>query len=157
MKFSFKEDIEAPLDFVFEQITDYKSMERAAMRRGADVQRVDDLKDYGPGAAWDAKFTFRGKEREVQIEITEFERPNMVVIGSRAPSLGGKMTVELVSLSPSRTRMVLDTELQPKNLSAKLMVQSLKLARKNIEKRVSQRLAGYAEDLEAKYKRSEAA
>jgi hypothetical protein len=68
--------------------------------------------------------------------------------------LGGNMVVDLMALSRSRTRLVLDIELKPENLSARLLVQSLKLARGNLTKRFRLRAAEYAIDVEDRYKRS---
>ena len=154
MQFQIKQDIEAPIDFAFEQMTDFKSFERAAMRRGAEVQRVNEGDSHGVGVAWDARFQLRGKPRDVQIEITEFERPNRLIVSSRAPSMGGDMVVELISLSRNRTRVDTKVKLAPKNLTAKLLVQSLKLARKNVSQRLNDRLAAYAVEVEARYKKT---
>jgi len=37
MKFAAREDIEAPIEYVFSQISDFPALERSALRRGADV------------------------------------------------------------------------------------------------------------------------
>lgn len=152
MKFAAREDIEAPIDFVFAQVTDFATLERSAMRRGAEVQRVDDLEQPGPGMAWDAEFNLRGKRREVKIELTEYDPPNGVVVGSRSPNMGGRLVVDLVALSRGRTRLSLDLEMQPKTLAAKLVIQSMKLAKSNLTKRFKLRVADYAKDLEERYK-----
>lgn len=154
MKFQIKQDIEAPIDFVFEQMTEFKAFERAAMRRGAEVQRVNDGGEDAVGMAWDAKFQLRGKERDIQIEITEYDRPNRLTVSSRAPSMGGDMIVELIALSRNRTRVDTNIKLAPKNLTSKLLVQSLKLARKNVSQRLNDRMAAYAVEVETRYKKS---
>lgn len=153
MQFSTKEDIEAPIDYVFTELSDFHSFERSALRRGADVQRIDNKTSNGPGMAWDISFKLRGKTRDLQMELTEYDPPTGMVFSSRSASMGGTMTVDLVPLSRGRTRMSLDILLQPKNLSAKLLVQSLKLARNNLAKRYKLRIAEFAMDLEDRYKR----
>ena len=152
MKFAAREDIEAPIEFVFSQVTDFAALERAALRRGAEVQRVDTLEVPGLGMAWDVEFDLRGKRREVKIEITQYDAPNGIVVGSRSPNMGGHMVVDLVALSRGRTRLSIDVDLQAKTLAAKLIIQSMKLAKSNLTKRFKMRVANYAKDLEDRYK-----
>ncbi|HCI07161.1 MAG TPA: hypothetical protein DE314_07355, partial [Sulfitobacter sp.] len=61
MKFSTREDVEVPIDQAFALICDFDAYERSAMRRGAEVRRVDDLSKPGVGMKWAASFKMRGK------------------------------------------------------------------------------------------------
>jgi hypothetical protein len=56
--------------------------------------------------------------------------------------------IELVAMSRSRTRMNLSLDARPRTIPAKLMVQSMKLARQSVVKRFQRRVADYAADLE---------
>jgi len=152
MKLVAHEDVEAPIDFVFEQVTDFAAIERSVLRRGAEVQRIDNLAEPGTGMAWESAFTLRGKRRELSLELTELDRPNGLVVTSRSPNMGGQMVLDLVALSRSRTRISVEIDMAPKTLAAKLLVQSMKLARGNLMKRFKIRVAGYAEELEDRYK-----
>ena len=154
MKFSAREDIEAPIDYVFGQLTDFQAFERSALRRGAEVQRIDTCTAPGVGMAWDVAFRLRGKMRDLQMELTDLDAPNGLVLSSRSPGMGGNLVVDLVALSRGRTRMSMDIELKPANLSSRLLVQSLKLARSNLTTRYKLRIAGFARDLEDRYSRT---
>ena len=154
MKFSTREDIEAPIDFVFEQLTNFQFFERSALRRGAEVQRVDTLSSPGVGMAWDIAFKLRGKMRDLKMELTSLDVPNGLVLSSRSTAMGGNLVVDLVALSKGRTRMSADIELKPINLSSRLLVQSLKLARSNLTGRYKLRVAEFARDLEDRFARA---
>lgn len=154
MKFSAKEDIEVPIERLFEMLADVEAFERAALRRGAEVQRTDTLRQPGPGMSWKTRFMFRGRERRVAIEMTRLDPPNGMSFKGSSPALEGTMQVELVALSRKRTRMAITTEIAPKTLAARLMVQSLKLARNNVNRRFHLRIAGFAKDLEDRYRRA---
>lgn len=154
MKFSAKEDIEAPIEQVFALVSDFESLERAALRRGAEVQRTDSLRKHGVGMRWMAAFMARGRQRKLDIEMTEYESPNGMRFHSVAQGLETDMKVEFVALSRGRTRLSVDLELKPKSISARLLVQSLKLARANLSKKFHLRMADYARDLEDRAKRA---
>ena len=154
MKFSTKEDIEAPIEQVFALVSDFEALERAALRRGAEVQRTDSLRKPGIGMTWAASFMARGRQRHLEIEMTEYEPPHMMRFHSVAQGLETDMTVELVALSRGRTRLSINLELKPKSISARLLVQSLKLARTNLNKKFHLRMADYARDLEDRAKRA---
>lgn len=154
MKFSTKEDIEAPIEQVFGLVSDFEALERAALRRGAEVQRTDSLRKPGIGMSWTASFIARGRQRQLNIEMTEYEPPHGMRFHSVAQGLETDMKVELVALSRGRTRLSIDLELKPKSISARLLVQSLKLARTNLNKKFHLRMADYARDLEDRAKRT---
>lgn len=151
MKFSTREDIEAPIEAVFEMLCDFEGFERSAMRRGAEVQRVDQLISPGVGMMWHTKFEMRGKRRELQIEMVTFDRPNDMVLESTSPGILGKMSFELMALSRSRTRLNVELEVKPLTLSARLLVQSMKLAKASLTRKYKLRVGEYAKGMEERY------
>ncbi|KMW58694.1 hypothetical protein AIOL_003673 [Candidatus Rhodobacter oscarellae] len=154
MRFSTKEDIEAPIEHVFASVTDFDGFERQALRRGAEVQRHDAYGKPGIGSEWNLKFKFRGRMREVYARMTEFEAPNGFVTATEAGGLEGDVALELVALSPRRTRMQVSVDLKARTLAGRLLVQSLKFARGNLNKRFANRTWQFAQDVERKYKES---
>jgi len=153
MKFSSKEDIEAPIDQVFAILSDFEIFERAAIRRGADVHRRDDLPEPGVGMRWEASFMMRGKQRDAVVDLVTYDRPNEMVFESRAGGLEGFLDIDLVALSPRRTRLSVNFEVKPKTLPARLLVQSMKLAKTNLTKRFKLRVATFARDIEERCSR----
>ncbi len=152
MKFVEREDIEAPIEYVFSQISDFPALERSAMRRGAEVQRVDDQEQRGIGMAWQTSFMLRGKRRDMRLEMTDYDAPNCLVVESSSANLAGHMMIDLVALSRRRTRMSVEIFVKPKTLSARLLLQSLKLARTNLTRRFALRVAAYAKEVEDRFK-----
>lgn len=152
MKFTSKEDIEAPIDAVFRAVSNFSTIERSALRRGARVQRVDRKTRADTLIAWDVGFTFRGKKRDMLVELTKLEAPNHMLVQSLSGGLEGEVSVDLVALSKNRTRMAIDLEVRPKSLSARLMVQSLRLAKTKLSRRFNFKVADFAADIEDRYK-----
>jgi hypothetical protein len=154
MKLSTKEDIEAPIDVVFAMLCEFETFERAAMRRGAEVQRTDSMQMAGVGMAWRAAFNMRGKRRQVEIEMITFDKPNEIALECRSQGLLTLMTLELVALSKNRTRLMTAFDVKPLNLSARLLVQSLKLAKTSLTKKFKLRVADFAKTVEERHKKA---
>lgn len=150
MKLSTREDIEAPLEHVFAALTDNDRWETAAMRRGADVTRADKLRVTGVGMAWRVKFDYRGKPRDLEIKLTEYEPLRLVFAGSSV-ALDGVLTLDLMALAPRRTRVIVATEIKPRTLGARLVLQSLKLAKAKLMRRFEDRVARIAGDIGERY------
>jgi carbon monoxide dehydrogenase subunit G len=153
MKFSTKEDIEAPIGDVFDMLCDFETFERAAMRRGSEVQRADTKTVPGVGMVWNAVFNLRGKRRQVEIEMISFDKPDEMVFECRSQGLMTLLNVELVALSKNRTRLMISFDIKPLNLSARLLVQSLKLAKTSLTKKFKLGVAEFAKTLEERHKR----
>ncbi len=151
MKLSTRHDIEAPLDHVYAAMTDVDRWETAAMRRGADVARTDKLGRFDVGAAWTVDFVFRGKARKLSMRVQSVDAPSRITLVGNGPTLDGSVAIDLLALSPRRTRVIVGTELKPRTLGARLMLQSLKLAKARVERRYDQRITTILTDIEERY------
>ena len=154
MKFSTKEDIEAPIEDVFAMLSEFEAFERSAIRRGVELQRVGTHVGPGVGMTWVANFPLRGKQRELRLELMQFDAPETMRFQGMMQGLETDMTLALVALSPRRTRLSVELTLKPRSLPARLLVQSLKLAKGNLDKKFKLRVAEYARALEERHKRT---
>ena len=153
MKFSTREDIEAPVDHVFAEVSDFAGFERRALRHGADITRLDE----GPcrvGSSWDILFTFRQRERRMRATLVELDAPHHYRVDAMSDGLTVTTNVELVRLSRGRTRVSVAMDLRAKSLTARLLLQSMKLAKVKLNKRFKARIVEFAEDIEDAYRKA---
>lgn len=151
MQFTSRTDIEAPLAFVYETLSDFEGWERAALRRGADVTRSDSLRSPGPGMAWTVAFRFRGKDRRLALKLTELEPNARMACSGKGKMFEGEGALAMVSLAPNRTRLVVHVDARPLSLGARLVLQSVKLARGKVQTGLNKRLAALAADIEQRH------
>ena len=152
MRLATKQDIEAPITDVFRILTDYEGWERAFMRRGAEVARVDKLNAPGAGMRWKTRFSYRSKVRDMEVELTQMEAPALLRFAGVSQSLEGVASLELMELGGKRTRMHMIIEFSPRGLAARLFLQSLRLARARLDRKFDQRAAQLAGEIEARYR-----
>lgn len=152
MKLSTREDIEAPLDVVFADFADTEAWERAVLRRGAEIVRVDRLPAFGPGMAWVVTFDYRGKSRKVTVKLTEAEAPNALGFQFSAANLEGTFALEFLALSARRTRVTFAAEVKPKTLAARLLLQSVKLAKGKVDRKFQTRIAQMCNEIEERHR-----
>ncbi|MDP7151627.1 MAG: SRPBCC family protein [Paracoccaceae bacterium] len=148
MIFETREDINARIEQVFPIISDFATFERSALRRGAEVKRLDTLRQPGAGMIWDIKAGLRGKRREFQLELVSFTPPQSMRFHTKTTGVDGVMDIELIALSRASTRLNIKLEMTAGNLTGRLLLQSLKLARGGIANRVNKRLHEYARGIE---------
>ena len=154
MKFSKRQDIEAPIDYVFDQASDFAGFEKQAMRRGIEIARADGLTVTSAGMRWDAVFAFRGKPRKMKAELATYDAPNAFLIHSHSAGVDAALSVDFMALSRSKTRITVGLELRPTNLSARLLIQSLKFAKANLYSRFEARVEKFGKTIEDSYNRS---
>lgn len=152
MKLAAKKDIEAPLQKVWEAVTDHETWERSAMRRGVEVERTDSLTRSGPGMSWSAKFAFRGKARQATLTLTEMTAPGAMAFNLLSDAIETVSRVELIEMSAKRTRLHVVTEIKPRSLGARLFLQSLRLARAKVDRKFDAKVGQLALEIEARCK-----
>ena len=151
MKFSTRQDVDAPIEAVFEAACDFPRFERQARRRGVKVQRADQLPSPAPGMRWNVEFQYRKKLRSLRIELVELEPPVLLRLQAASAGISADFAAEVLALSPKRTRLKVGLEITPKSLQARLLIQSLKFAKANLDRRFAERVAKYGCDVENSY------
>lgn len=152
MKLTTKEDIEAPIGFVASFLTDFEMWERAAMRRGADVERLDRLRKPGPGMEWKVGFSYRGKQRNIELKLLTLTPEQRLVFDCMAQPAESIVTIDMAEMGARRTRVTVKLEIKPRTLAARLFLQSLRLAKAKVTRRFALRLAQTSADIEDRYR-----
>lgn len=153
MKFTTKNDIEAPIDYAFERVSNFAAMERMALKHGVEFERQGDAAaPIAQGTKWDVHFEIRGRSRSLEAEIVLVDEPNQIDLKFDSGGLTGETKIELVSLSVRKTRVIVTTEIRPKSITARLFVQSLRLAKGNLDRRIKKRMTEFSKGIEADYR-----
>ena len=151
MQFLAREDIEAPIQSVFDMVSDFERFERLAMRRGIEVRRLSGVVPVSAGTQWDTKFKLRGKPRQMSVVMTDCDRPSQMRFEANSKGMNGITTVDFLALSQRRTRLSVEMSLSAKSLPARLLLQSMKLGQSRFRKQFQLRLREFARELEQRY------
>lgn len=148
MKFSTRLDRDLPADQLFDAISDLQRIERLLMRRGVQVQRIDPGEPAAAEYGWDLTFDWRGKERRLQLIPTQLDRPERISMRGSSESLDLALDVTVVALSRQRSRLIFETEIRPRNMRARLMIQTAKLGKAQLDRRFERRIQDLVEAMQ---------
>ncbi|MEO1637831.1 MAG: SRPBCC family protein [Pseudomonadota bacterium] len=144
MRLTATEDVTAPADAFFAQVSDFAALADRARSLGAIVT----ARQEGPavaGMAWDIAFQFRGRDRAVVATLTRFDAPDGYTVETVMEGLIAETQVTVASLDAHRSQLEVICELSAKSLTARLLLQSLKLGRGRIAARFQARISEYAQ------------
>lgn len=150
MKFSLRQDTDLSAEELFGAISDFARIERMLVRRGADVRRLDPAQEPGAGMAWEIGFDLRGKRRDMRMDVTQFDRPEKIVILGEGESLGLTVEMTVIALTRSKSRMIFEVEAKPRNMRARLMLQTAKLGKAQLDRKFADRVGAFLSDLSAR-------
>lgn len=149
MKFSTRQDTDLPADALFDAVSDFGRMERILVRRGANVRRLDPAQEPGAGMAWDVAFDLRGKRREVRLDVVQFDRPEKIVMRGMSDPLELTLDMTVIALTRTKSRLIFELNVKPRNMRARLMLQTAKLGKSQLDKKFAQRVGEFVSDLVA--------
>lgn len=153
MKFKVSEDVDAPQAMVWARFTDFSGFEQDIRGRGATVTRVGNWQEAAEGVEWRGEVTVRGKARPVSSKVTRLVPQELCVIESRVGGMDCYYEMSFVPLSAEVTRVALVLDLSADTLTARLLLQTLKLARGKVLQRLQGLIARQGNAVEAAYRR----
>jgi hypothetical protein len=155
MKLTAKTDLDAPIGFVFECLSDHPTWEREAAERGIDVERPADMPMSGLGAGWLIRLPFRGKVVKILLRMTSMARDQDLGFDYQSNSIEGDLDLSVMSLSPRRTRLHLTIDIRPRTLAARLFLNTLRLGRGRVQSRLDMRVQQMGMQIQNRYARAQ--
>ena len=151
MKLTAKTDLEAPIGFVYEALSDHQSWERDAAERGIRVERPADMPLSGPGAGWMLHLPYRGKLVKLYLRLVREKLHDHLLFEMQSNTVEGEVAMAVMALSPRRTRLHMTIEVTPRTLAARLLLNTLKLAKGRVQGRLDQRLGHMGTVIQSRY------
>ncbi|WP_128253332.1 SRPBCC family protein [Falsirhodobacter deserti] len=145
MKFTSTGDINAPTEYVFARMSDFEAWERSIRKRNTVATRSPG--PIQPGTTWNAQFRLRGAMRNMTVTLVSVDPGRQIRLALADPSLDVDIVLDLLALAPEQSRVVATLDLRPRNLTARLLVQSLRLARTKVQGQLDQRIAQWARNV----------
>ena len=156
MKLTAKTDLEAPVEFVHAYLCDDAAWEREAIRRGIEVERPADMPLTGVGAGWRIRVPFRGRIRDVLLRLDDLVQNQSIAYSFEGQALVGTTVMETKAISPRSSRLKVTIDAKPKTLTARLFLNTLRLARRKVEDRMQKRVDQLGDRIEERYARVKA-
>mgnify|MGYP002712920617 CR=1 FL=1 len=97
--------------------------------------------------AWDVAFDLRGKRREMRLSVAQFDRPEKVVILGDAESLALTVEMTVIALTPAKSRVIFELEARPQTIRARLMLQTAKLGKAQLDRRYQRRIEDFVHQM----------
>lgn len=150
MQLNATEILTGHIEEVFDELADFARAERAAMDRGISVERLDALGAPDAGVKWKIGFFARGRDREAEMEVTKFTRPTLIRYEGQVGGLVFETNVACRVADSNATEVTVSTKLRAKSMSARVLLQSLKIARRRVQKRFRKSIRTLLREVESK-------
>ena len=145
MKFSTRIDKDRSAEQLFDSVSDFDRLERLLIRRGVSVKHVDNLSE---GArVWDLAFDWRGQRRELRLVLARFDRPVKYALTGRSASFDLRIDQSVVALSRHKSRLIFELEVKPRNMRARLLLQTAKLGKAQIDRKLARKVSDFIDDV----------
>lgn len=143
MKFSTRQDTDLPAEGLFRAVSNFTNIERLLVRRGATVRRIDTLSEVGLGLRWQIGFDWRGRKREVDLVVSEYAPPEVLGFVGDSEQFAVTIRMTVVALTRAKSRLIFETDVQPKGMKARLLLQTAKLAKAQLDRKFAQRVEDF--------------
>jgi hypothetical protein len=153
MQLRVAEDVGAPRAMVWARFTDFANLEADLRDRGATLARIGGWTATAEGLEWRGDVMVHGKTRTLSAGVSRLESEVLCLIDSRIGGMVCSYAMRFVPLSTEATRVELALDLSADTLSARLVLQSLKLARGQVAQRLQATLARQGKAAETAYRR----
>ena len=163
MKFATRQDCELPAEDLFAAISDFPLAERMLVNHGTPLlsqgrplfgtepvrplfgpgSEAPPVPEPGAGMAWQIGFDLRDKRRDVRLSVVRFDRPENIVMEGVSDMFDLTIEMTVIALTRAKSRLIFEVDARPRNMRARLLLQTAKLGKSQLDRQFASRIADY--------------
>ena len=151
MQFKHVQEIDAPADYIFARITDFKKFEGHKGPVGFSFKRQGRL-PVRIGTRWDISVPVRGRSRRFAAELSEYIPPRTLSYKSASLKYEGVMSMTIQPVSATSCRLEMRVVAKSRSFATSLVFITIRLARRRINKRLNTEMKKFAKRMAEEYK-----
>ncbi len=152
MKFVHSRDLNVPVEFLFGRASDFAAFESRAPAHGVEVHRLTGG-PVGLGCQWQIAGILRGKPRQAEVELTRISAPDHLTIVGHSGDYWLSVSLNFIALTKRSSRLEVLIEAKGATLRSRIALQTLRLARGRIAKRLKAAITQAAKKVESEFQR----
>lgn len=150
MKFSTRMDTDLVATELFAAISNFDRFGQIIRRRRAQVEVLDPA--LTGSLAWDLGFDLRGRRREFRFALSRHDPDEALRLTGVSELFNIEIDLMVVALTRSRSRLICRADVRPRTMKARLVIQTAKLGKAQLDERFAREVAGMLNDLTAERK-----
>lgn len=150
MQFRHTQEINAPVDYVFKRATNFSRFENTPVKEGVSFKRRD-RHPVRIGTQWRVSVPIRGRVRRFNVELSEMVPPRTISYRSVSLSYQAALSLTFTPTSAESCRLDMILVAQSRSFSTSMVFNTIRLARKRINRRIRERMERLADRLEEDY------
>lgn len=148
MKFSTRMDTELNAADLFAAISDFDRLKTSIRRRRAQVKRL--APEVTGSMAWDIAFDWRGKRREFRFALSRHDPDEIIRLTGVSEAFDIVIDLMVVAMSRARARLICRADVRPRTMKARLVLQTAKLGKTQLDQRFAREVAQMLDQLTAR-------
>ena len=134
MELSYSCTINVPQKFAFSRATDFENFELQGFGNLSRFEPVSEVRAPEIGARWRTSSEFQGRPRRFSLELFELEPHSKVVLGNKSEKYDIESEFLFEEVGPEETGFSFNLNAKAQSITARLILQTIQLARARIEK-----------------------
>ena len=151
MELQYSIVINVPQRFAFERATDFALFEEKGFGKLDPFERRSDIIAPEIGARWRTAAEFQGRPRRFSIQLLEMDPSEWLVLGNKSEKYDVEARFRFTETGDAQTTFSFHLVAKARSITAKLILQTIQLARGRIEKSMQADFEEMAKKMEASY------
>ena len=151
MELSYQNKINVPQAFAYERATDFGLFEAEGFGKLSKFEPRSEIRAPEIGARWRTSAEFQGRPRNFSLQLLELEEPGKLVLGNKSEKYDIEARFHFNELGEEETEFNFHLVAKAQSITAKLILQTIQLARARIEISMRADFDNMGERMEAAY------